>query len=355
MPRLGLSAALTLLVTATAAPAAAGDLLRFEEVAQGVWAALQPAEASQNDCNSVVLINDRDVVVIDAPSDPAAVAEVIEEIAELTSLPIRYVINTHWHSDHTQGNQVYRERLGDAVAIVGHQTLLADVPERAGGYVDDQAERLRELIPRAERQLEQGLSLGGEPLTDGQQVEQRAGIEGAKVQLERFENADLLPPDVAYDTSLTFERGERTIRLLHFVGHTRGDTVVYLPSEGVLVTGDLLDEMPYAGHGYPESWLEALAALGELEFSIVVPGHGPIFRGGAQRALLEEYLRTLVAHARSSVAAGRTLEESRSSLDLGPFRQRLAGESAILQRTFDAYASEAVARAFAEASGDPLD
>ena len=339
---------------AAAAPSAA-ELLRLERVAEGVYAALQPADNSQNDCNSVVLINATDVVVVDAPSNRVAVAELIAAVGELTELPITHVVNTHWHSDHTEGNQVYRERLGEAVRIVGHRTLAQDVPVRAGGYLEEQAARLREVIPKAESQLERGLSLGGEPLTDEQKLEQRSGIERARLELARLESSELVPPDVGYERELVLDRGERAIRLLHFVGHTRGDTVIHLPRERVLITGDLLDEMPYVGHGFPGSWIAALDALERLEFDHVIPGHGPVFAGKEQLRLVRSYLSTVVEHARAAVAAERTLEQARATLDLGGFRARLAGDSVPLGRAFDAYAAEAVARAFAEASGATLD
>ncbi len=336
-------------------PAAADGLLSLEKVADGVYAALQPAAASQNDSNSVVLINDRDVMVVDAPADPAAVAELIAAIGELTELPIRYVINSHWHSDHTQGNQVYRQRLGDSVQIVGHETLAEDVPARAGAYVREQAEGLEELIAKAERALEDGRGLSGEPLTEAQKEPQREGIARAKAYLARLEATELLPPDVRYRKELVFRRGERTIRLIHFVGHTRGDTVVHLPREGVLLTGDLLDEMPYVGHGFPTSWLAALRSLAELEFSKVVPGHGPVFAGRGQLQLVTDYLTALVEHARVSVAEKKTLEQAQEAIELASFRERLAGDSEALRGVFDVYSKEAVARAFAEASGAEIE
>lgn len=329
--------------------------LRMQKVAEGVYAALQPPENSQNDSNSIVLVNDSDVMVIDAPSDPQAVAELIDAIGGLTDLPVTHLINTHWHSDHTQGNQVYRRRFGAAVRIVGHRSLAEDVPVRAGGYVREQAEELREMISRAESQLARGLSLGGEPLSDEQKERQRDGIEQARGRLARLDGAELLPPDVVYDDELVFERGGRTIRLLHFAAHTRGDTVVHLPREGVLLTGDLLDEMPYAGHGFPASWIRALSELESLEFETVVPGHGPVFEGKGQLRLLRDYFEAIGEQVRSAIAAERSLEQTQASIDLGEFRQKLAKSNPALERAFDAYAAEAVARTFAEASGAALE
>ncbi len=344
-----------LLAGSAAAEESSDRLLRIEKVAEGVYAALQPEASSQDDSNSVVLVNDRDVIVVDAPSDPRAVGELIEAVGELTELPIRLVINTHWHSDHTQGNQVYRERLGDAVRFVGHRSLVEDVPARAAAYLREQAEELRERISLAESQLERGLGLSGDPLTDEQQARQREGIAAARSRLAALDRARLLPPEIVYDDELTLERGERSIRLLHFTAHTRGDTVIHLPREGVLLTGDLLDEMPYAGHGFPGSWLDALAELEALEFSTVLPGHGPVFRGKEQLRLLKDYFTAIGERARAAVAGGRSLEQALESIDLSAFRQRLARGDERLERAFDAYAPEAVSRAFAEASGDALE
>ena len=259
-------------------------------------------------------------------------------------------MNSHWHSDHIQGNQHYRQRYGEALTIVGHDSLRIDVPARAGGYLGEQRTQLEEVIPQAESQLALGLSLGGEPLDEEQQDQQREGIAAAKVRLAALAEVDLLPPDLTYSDRLSLHLGEREIRLFHVGAHTDGDTIVYLPTERILLTGDVLDVMPFAGHGHIAQWVETLDHLRGLAVERIVPGHGPVFGGTAQLELLREYFASILDGVRAAIERGATVDEAQEAIDLSRFRQALAGENPVLQRNFDAFAPETVARAFAEVS-----
>lgn len=322
----------------------------FQTLAPGVTVVLQPAGNELLDANSIVLSTPRGVVVVDAPADRDIVAQTLMKIERDIAQPVRFLINTHWHTDHTQGNGLYRERFGDDLLIVGHRTLTHDVTERARAMAREERERLLEIVPRAEAQLAEGLTLGGELLDDAGRQRQRAAIDEAKAKIGLDENLAFLPPDLTYDSELTLHLGVTELRLLHFAAHTEGDTVVYLPRQKILLTGDLLDWMPFAGHGYPRAWVGALEALETLDFERIVPGHGPVFEGKAQLVLLRDYFRTIVAGVDLGIRAGRTVEETVAAIDLSRFRRALAGEDEILQRNFDRFAPETIERAYALAT-----
>ena len=348
----GLARALLLLGLAVwPRAAAAEEAPLFETVAPGVIGALQPSESWIDDSNAVILVGTSSVAVVDAPSNPQTVRRTIERIESLTELPVRYVINTHWHSDHTQGNQLYRERYGADLTIIGHDSLRADVPVRAGAYIEEQRARLAELIPKAEEQLALGLGLAGQELDAEARAQQRAAIDRAKGQLATYESTEMLPPNLTHSDRLTLQLGNLEVRLLHFRAHTDGDTVVYLPASRVLLTGDLLDVLPFAGHGHLESWIETLEQLEQLDVARIVPGHGPIYEGKDHLRLLRDYFRAIVEGTRAAVERGETVEQAQDSIDLSRFREALAGENATLQRNFDAFAPETIARAHAELSG----
>ena len=321
----------------------------IEKVADGVWAALQPHDRRFNDSNVIIIENDDDLVVIDSPANADAVRELVDEIGRLSERPVRFVINTHWHGDHTQGNALYRKAWGDGVSFIGHQTLAEDVPERAAPDVMERVERLTTRIPEAEVELEGGLHEDGRPFTEEETEQQRAAIERAKQWLERNRGAEFLAPDVTYSNAMVLQRGARRIELFHFRAHTRGDTVVYLPGEKVLITGDVLDDLPFVGHGHPRKWLATLETLAGLEFDRIVPGHGPVFEGRDQMKRVTGFMAALVAGASDAVAAGKTLEQTQSELDLSKWRDSLGGDDAG-KRFFDQTLAEAIERAYTEAS-----
>src|SRR2546421_11092408 len=87
-------------------PVTTGKAYKFEKIADGVYYATATGSLVTGS-NNVVIIGDRDVLVVDTGTSPAAARAFVEDIKALTSKPVRYVVNTHFHYDHTDGNQVY--------------------------------------------------------------------------------------------------------------------------------------------------------------------------------------------------------------------------------------------------------
>jgi glyoxylase-like metal-dependent hydrolase (beta-lactamase superfamily II) len=159
-----------------------------------------------------------------------------------------------------------------------------------------------------------------------------------------------LLPTLTYTDRLILRRAEGPVELIHFRGHTRGDTVIFLPAQRVLITGDLLDALPYGGHGYPSDWLAALDTLSQLEFDRIIPGHGPVFEGRSQLDTIRQLIRTLSEHAEAAVAAGQTLEEATATLDLTALQEVLVDDDTA-QRNWNAFIPATLERAYAESAG----
>lgn len=346
-------AALLLLLSgpSTAAPAVqdARYPWGFHELAPGVYAAIQPPESRFDDSNSVIVVDARGALVVDAQNDPDAVRGVIDRVEELGAGPVRYLVDTHWHGDHTQGNALYRQRYGPALTIVGHASLREDIPTRAAADLRQRIEYYDRELPPARQRLHDGIDRQGDPLDEEGRRRAAGSIADVEAWLKANRDARFVPPDLVYREEVLLDR-DTPVELLHFRGHTRGDTVVYLPEHRILVAGDLVDAMPFVGHGYPAEWVAALRALLELDVDIVVPGHGPVFRGKEQMEAVLGYLEDLVFQVREAVAAGRTLEETIATVDLTSWRARLATDAAA-ERFFDQVRDDAVERAWLEATG----
>ncbi len=290
------------------------------------------------------------MLVVDSQSSPAKVRALIAEIRKLTDKPVRYVVNTHWHSDHTQGNQVYREEF-PGVEIIGHTTHLEDVPGRAAPFLAEQIGLYEKGIADAEKSAESGKKADGSPLSDEEKATLPERIARTRHYLEGLRSIEFVPPTLTVDDSLVLHRGSRRIEILHFEAHTRGDLVVWLPREKVLVTGDLLDDLPYGGHGYPGPWIHALETLGKLAFEHVISGHGRIQEGKEQLVRVREMLESVTAQAAAAVAAGKSLEETREAVDLAAVRQSLVDDETS-GRAFESFMPELVERAYLEARGE---
>jgi glyoxylase-like metal-dependent hydrolase (beta-lactamase superfamily II) len=129
-------------------------------------------------------------------------------------------------------------------------------------------------------------------------------------------------PNLTFDRRLTLHCGDVDVEVLHLGrGHTAGDAVVWIPRESVVVTGDLVHGIdPLFFEAFPDEWPVTLGRLAELDFRILIPGHGPVQRGKRTLRSLKAYLTELNEHVRAGIAAGKSLEALRT--ELAPARMR---------------------------------
>ena len=331
------------LALGSVAPALAYDWT-VERLADGVFAFLQPAERRFDDANSVVIVGDDGLLLVDAQENPEAVRALLAEIATRFDRPVRYLVNTHWHTDHVGGNGLVRAAFPD-VTIVGHASLTTDVPGRGRETVQARLEQIDTVLPAAEEQLLTRVKRDGTQMTDEEVEAQRGAIERAKQWAATHREMEFLPPTLTYEHLIRIQIGARVIELHPHRGHTGGDTVLYLPQDRLLITGDLLDALPYVGHGHPREWVQALDTLAELDFDTIVPGHGPVFHGRAQLTTVRGFLGTLIDQVDAARAAGKTLEETTELIDVSEWRARMATDAAS-ERFFDGVLGEAVGKIY---------
>lgn len=326
---------------------AAEPELELREVAPGVYAVLQPTEGRFDDSNSAIVVTGSGVVVVDTQVAPDGARAVLARVREISDLPVDTVILTHWHSDHVGGSSVYREAF-PGVRLLAQRHTREDIAARA---IPDHREELETLPGRlegAEQQLVTGKRRDGGDLTDEQRRQLRAAIDRRRAYLERIRDVEFVLPDEVFEEHFTLYRGDTEIRLLHFPGHTRGDVVAFLPRQRVLISGDLLDDMPYTGHGSPAALVATLRELASLDFDYVIPGHGRVREGRAHLEKVTGLFESIVDQATAAREAGRTLEEAKEQVDVSAFREYFVTDAAS-ERYWGFFIPEAIGRAFEEA------
>lgn len=344
--------ALSLSILAAALPAAAGSetapaaadptapAFAFEEVAPGVWAALRREPPGMGfDANSVFLVNEADVVVVDTHVTPASARASLAALRRVTDKPVTVVINTHWHDDHVLGNQVYRDAF-PGVEFVAHAVAPEEMATVGAANRRQLLEAAPGIVEALKQRLAEGTGFDGAPLTDRQRASYAADAAWGERYLAAAPEVEVVPPTITVADRLTLHRGGRVIEVRHLgAGHTGADLVVHLPAEGIVVAGDLVAwPVPLVGStSFPAAYEAALGELLALGASIVVPGHGPVLRDDAYPRLLHEMLVSLNAQAQAAVARGESLDEARRSVDLGDFRRRIAGDDEVLDALFSMY------------------
>jgi glyoxylase-like metal-dependent hydrolase (beta-lactamase superfamily II) len=322
-------------------PGSAHDLV---QLAPGVCAIVRHVEAGSADGNTLFIINDSDVVVVDTGGYAADAREAIAEIRKRTDKPVRYIINTHHHADHTLGNQLLLDTFPGA-EIIGHartrDLTLSD------GAIEPSA--FQKEIAGIDRELAAGKTSDGEVLTP----EHRRHLELAKASFEFWirdnRGAKRLPPTLTVAEDLVLHRGERTIQVRFFgEGHTPGDAVVYLPKERILAAGDLVvHPVPFGGATNLRAWPQTLRAMRRLEVAAIVPGHGDIQRDWSyvdrQIALFE----STWAQVKRAVDSGANLTAVRKAVDGDALAKAFGITSTKDREEFDyTYLDPAVTTAF---------
>jgi glyoxylase-like metal-dependent hydrolase (beta-lactamase superfamily II) len=225
------------------------------------------AYTAEGDPNTGIVIGDDCVLVADTQATPAMAQDVVRRIREVTDKPIRYVVLTHYHAVRVLGASAYAPQ-----QIIASQDTRDLIVER--GEADKASEIGR--FPRL------------------------------------FRDVESVPPGMTWPTitfsgKMTLWMGTLEVQLLQLGrGHTKGDTVVWLPGDRVLLSGDLVefDATPYAGDAYFKDWPRTLENVAALKPVALVPGRGPALVGEAQVAAGLSATGGFIADVRASVEAG---------------------------------------------------
>lgn len=338
---------------------ASGQSGNFEmvKVADGVYAAIrtEPPGLTVNG-NSVFIINDDDVVVVDTTLTPGRAKEELAALRKLTSKPVKYVINTHWHDDHIMGNQVYRDAF-PGVEFIAHAATREYLPSTGlsnrKGAMSEQG--YPGFIAFLKKHLQENQSVFGGPMDDEERATYASDIKIAERYMAENPGVEIVLPSITLEDRLTLHRANRVIDIRYLGrGHTSGDLVVYLPKEGIVISGDLVIwPVPYVGNpqSHPGEWGATLEKLMGLNPTTIVPGHGPVLHDNTYIKLMTRLFASLKQQVEAAVARGETLEQTRKSVNLDEFQKLLVGESRIRRDIFGSYVKGAgIAAAFSDAT-----
>jgi len=205
--------------------------ISFVRLGEGAY-----AYTAEGDPNTGIVIGDDGVMVIDTQATPVMAQDVIRRIREVTDKPITHVVLSHYHAVRVLGASAYGAR-----SVIASQATRDLIVERGAADMQSEIDR----FPRLFRAVE---SIPG-----------------------------LTWPNIVFKDELTVWMGELEVKILHLGrGHTKGDTVVWLPKEKVLFSGDLVEyaATPYTGDAYLRDWPKTLDRLRELKPHKLVPGRG---------------------------------------------------------------------------------
>ncbi len=240
----------------------------FEKLSEHAY-----AYTAEGDPNTGIVVGDDAVMVIDTQATPVMAQDVIRRIREVTDKPIRYVLMSHYHAVRVLGASAYKPD-----HVIASRDTYDLIVERGEADMKSEIER----FPRLFRAIE---SIPG-----------------------------LTWPTLVFEKRLTLMLGKLQVEIMQLGrGHTKGDTVVWLPQDKVLFSGDLVefDATPYAGDAYLADWPATLDAIAALKPEKLVPGRGAALKDAAQvQAGLDgtrAFVTAMFDSVKAGVAAGKDL------------------------------------------------
>ena len=276
--------------------------------------------------NTLIVVNDDNVVVVDSNAGLTTARLTIGEIKKITTKPVRYVINTHWHDDHVMGNQAYADAF-PGVEFIAHPATRADIVGHAFANNPFVIDLIDADITRLDGYLQTGIGRDGKPMT-AEQTERVRVARRTRGEMAADRRAFRATPptiDVAEARTLTFGRRQIEIKFLGR-GNTRGDLVVYLPDERVVSTGDLVVwPIPYATNVYGREWVKTLERLMAMPAATIVPGHGPLMKDWTYVRRVKAVLEHATGEVTAAKAAGLSLEETLKRVQLDDVRTEFLG------------------------------
>ena len=242
----------------------------FTELADGVY-----AYTAEGDPNTGIVIGDDSVMVLDTQATPVMARDVIAKIRTVTDKPIKYVVMSHYHAVRVLGASGY-----EPDEIIASQDTYDLIVERGEQDFKSELERFPRLF---------------------------AGVESVP---------GLTWPTMTFKGEMTVWMGQREVRLMQLGrGHTKGDTVIWLPRERVLFSGDLVEygATPYTGDAYLGDWPQTLERVAQLQPVALVPGRGDALTTPelCMDAIegTKSFLRDMFESVKRGRAAGKSLNE----------------------------------------------
>ncbi len=250
--------------------------------------------------NSGILVLEQSVLVFDTHFTPEAARALLASIRSVTPKPVRYVVNSHFHPDHTHGNQVFENAQIIGSANTRRYILESDLPSlnRTINNTRTQIRKLQREMEKADDSL--------------QRQNYRDQVRSRQRYLDDLLRLHILAPQVTTDDSMTILEGEKAVELRFLgKGHTDGDLVLIFPWARVVFLGDLFfnEAIPNVQDASILQWMDTLQRVLKIEADIFVPGHGAVGDKKAVERFLN-YFKELKTLVEAAMARGDSMEQS---------------------------------------------
>jgi cyclase len=328
----------------------------LQKISDSVYSFIAPeSDSGVVQSNCTVIVGEEAVLVVDTGQFPSLAERMVADIKKITSKPVRYIVNTHWHFDHVWGNGVFRAA-NPGVAIISTEFTRELVESESPKFIANQPATNTKQAADLRKFIADGKLPDGRALTD----DMKKSLKRSADTLERI-NAEFpltvnTPPAIGFEKELTINLGKREVKVM-WLGraNTGGDAIVWVPDTKLLMTGDaVVYPAPFAFGSYMSDWPVTLQKMLDLNPGIIIPGHGPVMHDTAYLKTLVEVFQSLFAQVKAAAAQGLTLDEVLKKVTMEEYKQRFEGFAStdfMRKSAFRSFVRPAVDRAYQEATG----
>jgi cyclase len=235
-------------------------------------------ETKLHGANVAFIITGEGVILIDTPMLPNDARFWLAEIKKRTDQKILYIINTDHHRAHVIGDQHF-----PTAKVIAHEHAWKEMKSYGDSFRTRLINMYRDRIPEAVAEWKKSL--------------------------------EIIKPEITFTGRTALYKGDKELHIIPLGGHTPATSVVMLPNEGLLFTGDLVitDRPPFLSQGSTKEWLQALTYLRKLRYDVLIPGHGePTSREATEN--MSNYLRLVRRQVRSAYRSGLAKADTARSL-----------------------------------------
>ena len=289
--------------------------------------------------NGVAIVGSDGVFFIDTYIQFNYAEEAIRRLKRVTHLPVRYVLNTHWHYDHVLGNGVFKRVYPHAQLLVQDSTA-AWLERRVKARVSGDSQEVAGNIQQLRDEIAKGSTPRGTPITGPMKSLWEWQLREAQEYQQHYKQAEYVSPDMTFGDRLTMRWGKQTLQIIHMTdnGHSPGDVVVWIPEHRILVAGDIVvAPTPYATYYNSPGMVRALHALIAMDPAIIIPGHGEIQHDVTYMQLLERAFSEYRKGAEAALAGGLSLQQALDSVVYPEIDRRFTGDDPVKTWAYHAF------------------
>ncbi len=269
-----------------------------------------PGRVKRINSTSTIIVSTDFLTVIESQTDMKMAAELIREIREkISKLPIRYLVFSHSHGDHILGAGAFLQE-NPSITIIAQQKAAEHISLFATKEQQSWAKIVKQKSVDA-KQL--ALNSIGEKKSYFLNV-----VDGLDIYYADIMSSIVVQPNLTFSDSLTLYDKGFQIQLKYLgAGHTPGDIIAFIPNDKVLVTGDLVHDFePLFQDADPDSWIQILERIKQIDFDYFVGGHGDMHKGKDILYAWQNYMIELKDKTKGAIKEGLTLKQFQNNITL---------------------------------------